>query len=119
MTAEEPLPGGETPLCARCAASGKTCCQGRQVFLTRGDVERIAEAAGSGDFSVLAGSDAAERSLFAELDPAFSKVFDSEGKRRVLRRAGGTENCVFLRRNGCSLPRETRPLLCRLMKAFR
>lgn len=106
--------GGEQSLCARCAASGETCCQGRRVFLTAGDVERIAEAAGFGDFHISAGSDGEERRLIGELDPVFARVFDADGKRRVLRHAKGTRDCLFLRNNGCALSPETRPLLCRL-----
>ncbi len=101
-------------LCARCAASGETCCRGRRVFVTRGDVARIAEAAGFGDFVVSAGADAEERRLLERLDPVFARVFDAEGKRPVLRHADGTRDCVFLREDGCALALETRPLLCRL-----
>ena len=104
----------EETLCARCAASGATCCQGRRVFLTGNDVKRIAEASGFGDFSVSAGSDEEERREIDRLDPVFARVFDTEGKRRVLRHAAGTEDCVFLGANGCGLALEVRPLLCRL-----
>lgn len=105
--------GAET-LCARCAAAGKTCCQARRVFLTLGDIERIAEASGFGDFHVSAGSDGEERRALRERDPVFARVFDAEGKRRALCHREGTDECVFLGESGCRLALEVRPLLCRL-----
>lgn len=100
-------------LCARCARQGKTCCQGREIYLSPGDVERIAAVTGQRlffdwelpqDLSYLDQDD----------DPVWQHhVFRSDGRRRTLRRTA-TGDCTFLGAAGCRLPLETRPLVCRL-----
>ncbi len=100
-------------LCARCAAIGRTCCQGTDIFVTRGDIERISSKVGNKDFieyrrptdpSYLDQSD----------DPVWAvNVFESNGSRRVLRR-DSMMNCCFLGAKGCLLSLDERPLVCRL-----
>ncbi len=100
-------------LCARCARQGKTCCQGREIYLTPGDMRRI--SAFTGEFR------------FAEwirtTDPAYldqgddplwrQHVFRGDGSRRILKRSPNGD-CLFLGSLGCRLALEVRPLLCRL-----
>jgi Fe-S-cluster containining protein len=105
----------DTPvsLCELCARNGKTCCQGRDIYVTPGDVRRISLQVDAHDFYEFRRS----------LDPAYEDqsddplwfhfVFRTDKTRRVLKRdvAG---NCVFLTARGCSLALPTRPLVCRL-----
>jgi Fe-S-cluster containining protein len=100
-------------LCARCAAQGKTCCQGREIYLTPGDVRRIAAFTGENQF--LEWHQTADPSyLDQDDDPIWRQhVFRSDGSRRILRRAPNGD-CLFLGPQGCRLPLAVRPLLCRL-----
>ena len=100
-------------LCARCARRQKTCCQQTDIVLTYGDVARIAAFAGQSDFIDCrpAGNPAYADQ---EDDPTWrDATFDGLGLRRVVRwQANG--DCTFLGPVGCTLPLETRPLICRL-----
>jgi len=106
----------EIHLCARCAAQGKTCCQGkdRDIYITTGDLKRIGDYVASQDFfefrrptdSAYSGQDN---------DPLWTThVFRPDGTRRVLKRNEDFEDCVFLTVKGCLLPIVIRPLICRL-----
>ncbi|MDR2392001.1 MAG: YkgJ family cysteine cluster protein [Planctomycetota bacterium] len=105
---------GYSSLCARCAGLGETCCQNSQVFLTVGDVRRIARAinAASGFFEEVAAAD--PNYLTGDgIDPVWNRIFDRKGYRRILAfQAEG--KCFFLGTNGCRLSLEIRPLVCRL-----
>jgi Fe-S-cluster containining protein len=100
-------------LCARCALQGRTCCQGREIYITPGDVRRIVAAMGEMQFF----------EWTRTIDPSYgdqdddplwqAHVFRSDGSRRILMRQPNGD-CVFLDRHGCRLPVEVRPLLCRL-----
>ena len=100
-------------LCVRCARQGKTCCQGREIYLSPEDVARIAAAAGHSLF--FAWEQPQDRSyLDQDDDPVWQHhVFRSDGRRRTLNRTA-TGDCYFLGDTGCRLPLETRPLVCRL-----
>lgn len=101
----------EHPLCARCAAQGKTCCQNTEIFVTLGDVRRIAAAGHGDDFTAIAPR--AARVEDNAWDAAWSRLFAADGGRRILaHRPDG--DCVFLDANGCRLPMGVRPLVCRL-----
>ena len=100
--------------CARCATMQRTCCQRAEILVTEGDVERIARHTGQSDFF--------ERR--APADPSYLDADEddpnwlrysvrSDGTRRVLHRQENGD-CGFLAANGCTLPLETRPLVCRL-----
>lgn len=102
----------QEPLCVRCANEGATCCQHTRIFLTSGDMERIA-AAGHRDFFEWVDFPWKGTQESAELDPAWRRTFQPDGQRRVLRRKE-EERCVFLGGDGCALDLSTRPLLCRL-----
>jgi len=100
-------------LCVRCARHQRTCCQRSQVYVTLGDVERINQHTGRDDFFEFREPD---DPAYAELDddPTWRKfVFDRFGRRRVLRRQPEGD-CTFLGPQGCTLPPDVRPLLCRL-----
>lgn len=101
-------------LCDRCAASGRTCCQGTRIFLTAADAARIEAATGepAAAFCVYETPDETPAPDAALLDPAWNAILAS-GRRRILaHRANG--DCCFLTPSGCALAMETRPLLCRL-----
>lgn len=96
-------------ICSRCSLSGRTCCQWTEIFLTKGDVERIA-AAGHNDFSEYK---EIPKGIDLSTDPVWALAFDENGSRRILLRDENGD-CSFLRQDGCSLSMEARPLLCRL-----
>lgn len=100
--------------CARCAGSRRTCCQTAEIVLTAGDVGRIAAFSGHGDFHHRSRpSDPAYLEPDDE-DPAWARgTFAPDGTRRVLRRRSDGD-CTFLGAEGCVLPLEVRPLVCRL-----
>lgn len=100
--------------CARCARVQKTCCQRTEILVTAGDVARIAAHTGRADFW--------ERrrvrdSAYLDDDPDDPHwrpaTVAADGTRAMLvKRANG--DCSFLGEQGCVLPEETRPLVCRL-----
>lgn len=98
-------------LCARCAASGYTCCHNTRIILTQGDLARIIAVAGDDFYKYEAAGKAGKRDL--ETDPIWAGLFASGRRLRVLRhRPDGS--CHFLEANGCRLTLDARPLLCRL-----
>jgi Fe-S-cluster containining protein len=100
-------------LCARCAAQGKTCCQGREIYVSPGDLQRIHAFTGETQFFEWARiTDPAY--LDQDDDPVWRvHVISRDGSRRILKRTPRGD-CVFLGSSGCRLPMEVRPLLCRL-----
>lgn len=100
-------------LCVRCARHMKTCCQTSQVYVTPGDVERIAARTGVESFHEYQPPDDPIY-LQHDDDPAWMRyVYRPDGTRRILKRRPNGD-CVFLGANGCSLPGDVRPLLCRI-----
>jgi Fe-S-cluster containining protein len=100
-------------LCVRCARHQKTCCQRSEIYVTLGDVGRIADFTGRTDFSEFR---AAHNPEYADQDddPVWrDHVFRADGTRRVLKRQPNGD-CTFLGAQGCTMPLETRPLICRL-----
>jgi Fe-S-cluster containining protein len=102
----------DEPLCARCSSVQKTCCQVREIYATPGDAARIAAFTGRDDFVRLAPPDDPDY-LDQEDDPEWYRIFDREGRRRVLTRQSNGD-CTFLGARGCTLPGDVRPLTCRL-----
>lgn len=103
----------EECLCVRCSRVQKTCCQTCQVYVTPGDVRRIAAYTGRQGFYHDAPPDDPQ---YADQDddPLWSTyVFQPDGCRRILRRKPNGE-CEFLGPSGCQLPLAVRPLVCRL-----
>lgn len=100
--------------CARCAALQRTCCQRADILVTLGDLERIRAHGGRTDFwEQRAPSDP----VYLEEDPEDPRwkalTVRADGTRRTLRRRADGD-CTFLGARGCELPREVRPLVCRL-----
>ncbi len=100
-------------LCARCARHQKTCCQTPEVYVTLGDVERIAGHLGRDDFwHFKVATDPAY--LDQGDDPVWQEnVIREDNSRRVLKRLPDGD-CTLLGPQGCTLPLEVRPLICRL-----
>jgi len=100
-------------LCAGCARVSKTCCQGREIYITPADTARIASFAGRNDFAEWRAPENPDYSGQSD-DPVWDcHVFRKNRTRRILRRSqdGG---CTFLGPAGCLLPEAVRPLVCRL-----
>jgi Fe-S-cluster containining protein len=99
-------------ICLACSQNGTSCCQGTQIFLTNGDVLRIAQFLNAYNFFTTEMADA------VYLDPGddaqwLSLTIRPDGKRRVLKRTAA-RSCRMLGSNGCILPMSVRPLICRL-----
>lgn len=107
------MASGTQNLCACCAQIGKTCCQGREIYVSPGDVQRIALFTGRSDF--FEWTDVHDLSYLDQSeDPVWQRhVFRADGKRRTLKHRD-REDCVFLSSAGCRLPEVVRPLVCRL-----
>lgn len=100
-------------LCARCARHTRTCCQDTDIHITLADVRRITPHANGVDFE----------EFRAPTDPVYDQrkedpfwhqhVFRADGTRRVLKQQPGGD-CIFLGPQGCVLPTDSRPLVCRL-----
>lgn len=100
-------------LCVRCARYMRTCCQTCEVYVSPGDVQRIADHTGRADFYEFRVPDNPEY-LHNEDDPLWqTATFRADGTRRVLRRRPEGD-CTFLGPHGCTLPLDVRPLVCRL-----
>ena len=103
---------GEEFLCVRCARHMRTCCQTCEIYVTLGDVDRIEKFTGRKDFHEYRVPDNPQYSDQDD-DPTWRDgVFGEDGSRRVLKRSN--DGCVFLGDHGCTLPLETRPLVCRI-----
>lgn len=100
-------------LCARCARHQQTCCQGTDIVVTLGDVQRIADFVGRRDFTEFRGP-ANANYADQDDDPVWrDNVVCADGTRRVLRQRENGD-CTFLGPVGCTLPIHVRPLICRL-----
>ena len=98
--------------CALCARKGATCCTGTQILLTSGDVKRITAALLRNDFYMFQKAD--EGYLDPGDDPLWTHItIRPDGSRRVLLR-DDRKHCSLLGPSGCSLPMNTRPLVCRI-----
>ena len=101
-------------LCARCARHTTTCCQQSDIYVTPGDVERIAAQVGRRDFYEfrLPGDPVY---MQQDDDPIWPELVykDAGGTRRLLKQEDNGD-CHFLGERGCVLPGEVRPLICRL-----
>jgi len=120
---QAPLPCDAT-VCERCAAVGPTCCTlqlGEEELcfpVSEMERQRIIEYGGllHGAFTLEANSGAFRsnlRRLFPGEQQILNALFPETGQHlRLSCDAAG--NCVFLRADGCSLPRAARPYYCRL-----
>lgn len=107
------VPVAEEFLCVRCARQRKTCCQVSEIFVTRGDIDRVAQATGQNDFHEFRAPDNPDYGDQDD-DPTWrDRAFRPDGTRRVLRRRADGD-CVFLGPQGCVMSYTSRPLVCRL-----
>ncbi|MCB9870121.1 MAG: YkgJ family cysteine cluster protein [Planctomycetes bacterium] len=112
MSATEMLTGAAA--CARCATLQKTCCQRAEILVTEGDVRRITAHAQRVEFFEHRAPHDPEYLVPDEQDPHWLQyTCRADGTRRVLQRKADGD-CTFLRADGCTLPLEVRPLVCRL-----
>ncbi len=103
----------QSRLCLECARLGQTCCQGHDIYITRGDCLRIFNFLQHKQFYEYR---ACSNPAYAEQndDLIWQKyVFRADGSRRVLRRKENGD-CLLLSSSGCALPLNLRPLVCRL-----
>ncbi|GAB6143399.1 YkgJ family cysteine cluster protein [Desulfocicer niacini] len=101
-----------TQPCMSCARVGTSCCKNNQVNLTTGDIQRVSDFLGHQNFYTL------EPPVLEEICPAYDPqwlplIMEPTGKVRVLKRTA-EKNCSMLTENGCQLPYDCRPLICRL-----
>ena len=100
-------------LCSLCAGTGKTCCQQNDILLTQGDLTRIARHIGTTAFHEYR-EPLDPFCLGDRADPNWlTYTLRLDGTRRVVR-FKGRGDCFFLEGNGCALPQDKRPLICRL-----
>lgn len=92
----------------------KTCCQRAEILVTAGDRERIAAHSGRRDAWSLRRPEDASYLEHDPDDPNWLRyTTDAQGRRWMLtRRQNG--DCTFLGAQGCVLPLNVRPLVCRL-----
>ena len=117
------LPSGGV-LCGQCAAAGPTCCTlspgHEELCFPVSDMERtrIVEQVGLG-FGAFT-PQVSSRAFAANLARLFPRDRDSlvrifpEGGQHLRLSVDKTGNCLFLRADGCCLPRPVRPYYCRL-----
>jgi len=99
--------------CFRCSTLRKTCCQITEIYVTQGDVARIQAATGESDFHEFRVPENPDY-LDQDDDPLWARfVFRFDHSRRVLKHRENSD-CHFLTSQGCRLPLETRPLVCRI-----
>ena len=109
-------------VCEQCARLQKTCCERSdvEVALTEGDIIRIRRFYKANDFyrripvpPELAATYENPDHHDATVSLYVAGLFDAQGRRPILeKQADG--RCLFVTGQGCVLPVEARPLLCRL-----
>jgi uncharacterized protein len=106
--------------CRECSKSGKTCCEICDVIVTNGDIARISAFTGRNDFFLL--KPVSEEDRFEYANPRnvvkgseiyVKFFFNEEGRRNVLKR-NEKGQCCLLTKDGCVLPFDFKPLVCRL-----
>lgn len=100
-------------LCFQCSQNGKTCCQDREIYVTPGDVRRIAGKTGVRNFFEFCSCND-QNYMEQDDDPVWMNyVFKPDHRRRIIKRQANGD-CVFLSPQGCILTLDVRPLVCRL-----
>jgi Fe-S-cluster containining protein len=104
-------------LCIECSKIDKTCCQlgSGVVLLTDKDIQRIEAYTGKTGFH-------RKEPPKEYLANRIASSFDPNMKTYALSRKGTVQtlkhqengDCIFLSKEGCELPLETRPLYCRI-----
>jgi len=101
-------------ICAQCSKRQLTCCQDSEPFVTLGDIARIQCVYKKPFFERRAAGQPYIEAISMWDDPLWNEVTIINGTRRVLKKAKNGVDCIFLKKDGCSLPHETKPLVCRL-----
>lgn len=100
--------------CARCARMQRTCCQRAEIVLTSGDIRRVGDHTSRTDFwSVRAPEDPAYLGHDPDDPNWLAYTTDENSRRRMLNRSPEGD-CTFLGPEGCVLPTDVRPIVCRL-----
>jgi len=100
--------------CGICYTEGKECCRHRDVIVTNGDLDRIMKFTNRSDFVENRISRYPHSAQYNFEDPTWHRyTLNEDNTRRVLKNSKD-DNCVFLSNEGCTLPMNVRPLLCRL-----
>lgn len=101
-----------TQPCMNCARAGTSCCKGYQILLTAGDLERISGVLGDRAFFTF--EPPVPEDIAPDYDPTWlPMIMGTAGHVRVLKRTP-EKNCCLLTPDGCCLPFDKRPLICRL-----
>ncbi|MCB2189210.1 MAG: hypothetical protein KQJ78_22565 [Deltaproteobacteria bacterium] len=115
------MPNSDPHVCARCHVQGGGCCrlghpddQTKMFGLTPGEIAGITEATGLAPSDFLIHDQAAPDFLafLDQIHPIFRRLMPGGQRRRL--RVDATGRCHFLGPAGCRLPRDARPLYCRL-----
>lgn len=108
--------------CSECSKLQLTCCELEvtEVAITNGDIRRISDYTGRNDFYHL--KQVSEEMKYVYENPAnvpkgleqyVEYLFDEEGRRNILKK-NERNGCCFLTPNGCALPSNIKPIICRL-----
>lgn len=101
-------------LCVKCAQHEQTCCQGSEILVTDGDIQRIGKHVGRSDFWEFKAPSDPEDSEHAPNDPNWRLyTMRADGTKPILKHKESGD-CTFLTPMGCCLPVDVRPLVCRL-----
>ena len=111
---------GDAHICAQCHQDGGGCCRSsprgvEYMFgLTRGEIAAMAQASGLGPDQFVVADQASPRFLafLEDLQPLLLQTMPRGRRLRLLLTPGG--DCCFLGPRGCQLPRQARPLYCRM-----
>ena len=121
----EKNPGGDPYICARCAMQGPSCCRTNPAVSNKCFPLSEAEKTRLEPFAATLGvASAGEEENTPEFLQAMRVIFPGRGK--ILPRVfppdgthwrlplGEDGECLFLREEGCALPRDARPWYCQL-----
>ncbi len=100
--------------CAICYSDGKECCRFREVVVTDGDIERIQNHSSKTDFYENRVPKEARHLEVDDEDPNWVLYTVNEDKTRRILKNRPDGNCILLGEDGCTLPLDVRPLICRL-----
>jgi uncharacterized protein len=106
--------------CRECSKIQLTCCVRPEIFVTNGDINRIANGTGRKDFYHLRPVPEEMKHYYGSpcnvekgSEIYFQYLFNENGRRNILKKNEKNE-CCFLTQDGCVLPPNIRPILCRL-----
>lgn len=101
-------------VCTECSKRQLSCCQDSDPFVTLGDIKRISMYYGDDFYENVDAAQIYLDCVKEQNDPLWDSVTIRNGKRRVIKKGNDNISCYFLTKNGCMLPTELKPLVCRL-----